>query len=555
MSKRAGVLLFLLFAVLFLAMNRGAYQGYFQSDELDNLGWAPRLQPLDYLQAAISPRFQVNNFRPVGHFYFHAAGRAFGLNFPPYVAAIHAIHLFNVWLVWLLARRVGAKPWAAGAACAFFGFHMALFDALWKPMFVFDMLCASFCLLSLLAYSGRKWALSFLAFWLAYKSKEIAVMLPLILACYEYWFGKRRWGPLAPFFLVSLSFGVQGMVLNPNKDNDYTFRFTAAALATTSLFYAQRVFLIPFLGFALPAAALTARNRRTWFGLAMMAAFFFPLLFLPGRMFGAYCYLPFTGLAVAFAGIAEASNLGIVAAFLLLWAPLDLRELRVQRRATLAADRDFREWVVTAERFAKTAPPPDAFVYAGVPSGVHDWGVTGALRYLFGDGPAVRPIDAPESAGLLRNRRTALLTWDADRRRLDIVSHVPGQEASYIRIDGATPVWQLEAGWYGLEGTYRWIAPEAAAHLGRPEGARRFALRVNVGPELLSKTGPQTVRVSLKGRQLAPRRFAEPGWQETEWELPPAAAGPVEVEFRVAPGMRPPGGRPLGIAVGAFGFR
>ena len=68
--------------------------------------------------------------------------------------------------------------------------------------------------------------------------------------------------------LASLSFGVQGMLGNPNHDNDYTFRFTAAALAKTSVFYAGRIFLIPYLGFVVPAFALLARNRRTWFGLA-----------------------------------------------------------------------------------------------------------------------------------------------------------------------------------------------------------------------------------------------------------------------------------------------
>ena len=59
-------------------------------------------------------------------------------------------------------------------------------------MYAFDLFCATFCLLSLLCWIKRRWVLSFLAFWLAYKSKELAVMLPAILACYELWFGKRQ---------------------------------------------------------------------------------------------------------------------------------------------------------------------------------------------------------------------------------------------------------------------------------------------------------------------------------------------------------------------------
>ena len=144
MSKRAGLLLFVAFAALFLTVNRDAYRGYFQDDEIDNLSWAPYLSTMDFVKGALTPRFQPNNFRPVGHYYFHAAEQLFGLDFPKYVAVIHAIHLVNVWLLWLLARRLGAKPFAAGAACAFFAFHMALFDNFWKPMYVFDILCAAF---------------------------------------------------------------------------------------------------------------------------------------------------------------------------------------------------------------------------------------------------------------------------------------------------------------------------------------------------------------------------------------------------------------------------
>ena len=318
MSKRAGLLLFVAFAALFLTVNRDAYRGYFQDDEIDNLSWAPYLAPLDFLKGAATPRFQANNFRPVGHYYFHAVEEIAGLDFPVYVAVLHAFHLFNVWLLWLVARRLGARPFAAAAACLFFGLHMALFDNFWKPMYVFDVLCAAFCLLSIYWYASERWVLSFAAFWLAYKSKELAVMLPVVLLAFEIWFGKRRWKPLAPFFLTSLSFGVQGILGNPNRDNDYTFRFTAAALAKTSVFYAGRVFLIPHLGFVVPVFALLARNRRTWFGLAAMGLLFFPVLFLPGRVFSAYCYLPFAGLAIALTGLAEAASPAALALFLAL---------------------------------------------------------------------------------------------------------------------------------------------------------------------------------------------------------------------------------------------
>jgi len=427
MSKRAGLFLFAAFAALFLTVNCDAYRGYFQDDEIDNLSWTPYLSPLDFLKGAATPQFQPNNFRPVGHYYFHAVEELAGLNFPVYIAVLQAVHLLNVWLVWLVARRLGAPPFAAAAACLFFGLHMALFDDFWKPMYIFDVLCASFCLLSVWCYASERWLLSLVAFWLAYKSKELAVMLPVVLLAYEMWFGKRRWKPLAPFFLVSLSFGVQGILGNPNRDNDYTFRFTAEALAKTSVFYAGRVFLIPYLGFVIPAFAFVARNRRTWFGLAAMGLFLFPVLFLPGRIFSAYCYLPFAFLSIALTGVGEALSPAAMWLFLALWLPMDIHELRLRRRETLVNDNEVRTWMDTVGRFAAGKQRVDAFVFSGTPEGFHQWGIEGTLKYYYERSDlTVKSIGDPEAAALIQSRRVALLNWDASRKRLDIAMRGPG---------------------------------------------------------------------------------------------------------------------------------
>lgn len=424
MSRRTGLILFLLFAAAFLVVNRGAYRGYFQDDEIDNLSWTPHLPASDYLEAVLTPRFFPNNFRPVGHFYFRETEHFCGLDFPRYVAVIHVLHLLNVWLIWLLARRLGARPWPAAAACLFFGFHMALFDALWKPMYVLNVLCATFCLLSLLCYARGRWVLAFASFWLAYKAKELAVMLPVVLACYEIGFGQRRWKPLVPFFAASLSFGLQGLLLNPNRDNDYTFRFTLAALAKTGRFYAERIFLVPYLGLALPLAAWVAANRRTFFGLAMMGLFFFPLLFLPGRLFAAYCYVPFIGLAVALAGICETARPAFVALFLALWLPQDLHVLRVERRETLARDTQVRAWMTALGTFAKYGPPVEAFVFSGAPAGFERWGVEGALKYFYKRGDLRIYADGePAATQALASSRVAIMTWDG--AGLSVVEHAP----------------------------------------------------------------------------------------------------------------------------------
>src|SRR3954464_2994137 len=216
--------------LLFLVVNRGAYKGYFQDDDLDNLAWNSQLDAVDYLNGLISPVFSRNNFRPVGHFYLHVMERLAGLRFAPYVAMLQFFHLANCFLVWLILRRLKMHPLAALSAVLFFFYHPATFDAYWQPMYVFDVLCGTFCLLSFLAFIDRRWVLSFICFVCAYKSKEIAVMLPAVLAAYEFLLGEKKWKPLVPFFLVSLSFGVQALVSNANTHDAYTLRMTPGTL-------------------------------------------------------------------------------------------------------------------------------------------------------------------------------------------------------------------------------------------------------------------------------------------------------------------------------------
>jgi len=419
LSKRNGAILFLLLAAVFLVLNRAAYRGYFQDDEINSMAWTRWGTTWEYFKGTVSPVFE-NSYRAVGFYYFHAAERAFGLDFPKYVAVIQALHLLTVWLLWLLMRRLGSPVLAAAAGCVFFALHAALFDAVWKPMYVFDLMCGMFSVGSILLWVRGQWILSFVLFWLAYKAKEPAVMLPLVLLCNELLWGGRRWKQLAPFLAASLSWTVQALLVHPVGDADYTFHFTPAALAATVPFYSGKLFLTPY-PFWLPLGAAAARGRRTWFGLATMLLFFFPMVCLPGRIFSAYCYLPFTGLAIALAGIAEAVKPAVIAVFFVLWMPLDIYHLREQRTLTIGQDRDAREWIDTLGEFARTRPAVAGFVYKGMPDGFHIWGLEGAVKYFFRILDVTIPaVDSPEGGRLLQGGRVAVLEWDAARHRLEI---------------------------------------------------------------------------------------------------------------------------------------
>lgn len=556
MSRRTGLILLLALAALFLILNRPAYKGYFTDDDFENLSWT-RPSPLStFAVGLISPKFQSNNFRPLGHLFYHVEGALFGFDFHKYLAATHLLHFLNVWLLWLLARRLGSKPFAAAAACVFFAFHPGYFEAVWKPAYIFDILCATFCLLSLLSYARGRWIVSFLCFWLAYKAKETAVMLPFVLACYELWFGKKRWKTLAPFFVVSAWFAMQALVISPNTGpgNDYAFHFTLGALAVTSAFYAGRVFLAPYLGFAVPAAAWFSDNRRIWFGTTALILFLTPVLFLPGRIETGYCYLPFTGLAVALAGAAEMCHPAVIVAGLVLFAPWELHDIRLERRDQLAKDDDARAWV---SAFRKIPPGAvDAFLWSATPYGFGDFGIEAAIRCFYPGAPKIGYYERPPIA--LTAPREAVLTWNQSLHKLDIVTHTPDtRDASYIDANNGTPVWQLGEGWSSPEGGYRWIAPYATARLDRPAGATRFAVRVMPNTPLLENAGGTlTVQVSLDGTPLPARGVTQTGWQTLEWDLKAAEPGTSNIAISIAPPYHP-GGDPhgLGIPLGSFGFR
>jgi hypothetical protein len=558
LNKWIGLALFLAMALLFFIANRGAYEGFFQGDELDSLGWAPQVPVAVYAKDLVSPVYNGRNFRPVGHFYFRIMGRAFGLDFENYVLPIHLLHLLNVWLLWMVLRNLGASAFAASAGALFFAFDMAVFDVYWKPMYVFDLFCATFCLLSLLFWIKRRWILSFVAFWLAYKSKELAVMLPAVLACYELWFGKRQWRLLIPFFLVSLSFGLQGIFMSRHHDNGYTFRFTPAALAASAKFYAAGLFGIPFAGFALLALPAVRRDRRVWLGVAATVLFFVPLVFLPGRLYSAYWYVPLIGVAMALSSLADARYGLWTAVFLAAWLPWNYLELRDYRHQKLAEDAECRDYVEQLQVSAALLQGIATYLYHSLPLSFPPWGAAGALRYLLpGTDIKLYAMEDPAAKSLLQSPAIATLVWIERNRKLWITAHHPNTpDAAYIIMNELTPVWQLTDGWFGLEQGFRWTAPHATARLYRPPRVTQFEVVLSIDSQLLEARGHTDLSVRLNGVPVGTARLTEVGIRSMRLPVPPGPSGTVEAELQADPPFHATNGDPrtLGAAILSFGF-
>ena len=553
-------------AALFLAVNRAAYHGWFQHDDFAHLSWTSQAGWTAFVAGLLSPRFYANNFRPVGHAWYALMGRAAGLEYGWYLACMHLFHLLAAGLLWLLLRRLGTKPWAAAAGTVFFLYHWALYDIYWHPAYVFDLLCAVFSLASLLCYTARRYIPSFVFFWLAYKSKEPGVMLPAVLACYEWWWGGRSWRRVAPFLAASLSFGLQGILLNPARNDDYAFRFGPAALGTTARFYLGQFAGAWWAGLALLAAALAAvRDRRVYFGAAAAVLMLAPMLALPLRARGVYLYESMIGAAVVFAAVAERGAAGalpgrfrpaLAAGFLAVWMPWNYTHLPAYRRGALAEADENRAYVTALAADARRFPSAERFLWESAPGELPDWAIEGAIRFVYHrHDPDVRYLrsfatrrEAWEWPG------AALLNWDPGVRRLFVLRRGPAPVA-YVEMRGEAPPWPLEQGWGPLGPGLRWTRGRASATLWRPARARAFEVRVNVGPDQFARRGGVAVAPWVGGRELSAKTFRRDGHYRARWELPEAPSGPVPVEIRIPPEYQLPGNDgELGAAVMGLGF-
>lgn len=405
MKQRA--LLAGLLALLFWVGNRAAFEGYFSDDDLDNLSWATVAGTWGFVEELASPRFSESNTRPVGALFYQAAGRAFGLDFGKYVACLFVLHGVNCGLLWWLARKRGASETGAWAAVVLWGFHAGLLEAWWKPMYVFDLLCGTACLGTWLLFASRKTAWAVVCFLLAYRAKEVAIFLPVALALDDW---RRSW----PFFLVSANFGLQAMWANAGRDNNYTLRFRWESLVVTVPYYARALVMQPWA--AVVGLATLATGKEALLGTAAMLV---PLVFLPGRLFEVYWYVPMLPLALGAAHALGRVPRHWLALGLLLWVGLSYTRLKEKRNVELAIAAENRAYVEQMATLWKLTKFPTRVSCEGAPPGLQSHGVRGALRLISGDLQAEVLPQAEPGAAVLR--------WFRPRRALS-VSVAPPEE-------------------------------------------------------------------------------------------------------------------------------
>lgn len=558
MSFWRGLLLWLALAALFVVVNLSAYRGFFMDDDLDNLPWTRDTRSAVWIKGITSFRYSPQNFRPAGHYFYRFMSRAVELDFKYWVAALHLLHLINVWLLWLLLRKLGVNLWGAAAGALFFAIHAAAFDAYYKVMFVFDVTVTFWILVTFLVYLRGQWLLALIPFWFAYKSKELAVTLPAVLLLYEFLLGEKRWKRVIPFAALAASFTVQAALTNRGTDNTYTLRFTREAFWECLQFYASSVFLIPFAGFLLAPLALFVKDRRVRFGIISSVVFLSPLLFLPGRLFTVYLYLPLIAASIAVGFLAEKAPRAAVLIVFALWLPWMVFNLEMQRRPYMEIARENKAYVASAGEFMRRHPDIKTLIINGGPKGMARWGIVGSFRWYTRDpGMHFYSLDDEEGRANAGREGTAVISWDQQRRRMFVrAGATASQLESYLDMRQDIPVNQLGRGWFPLEDGYRWTEPVSRTTLRYPAGAREFELQISLGPMQKHELGRVAVEALVDGQSLGKRSFSNEGYSSARWKLPGGLPEKVEVELRVDPAFRPSNGdtRVLGVAVVAIGF-
>ena len=527
---------FLAAAVLFFFANRGAYKGFFSDDDLDNLTWPTFVSNSVYLQGLATLKFDGKNFRPIGDLYYRYLFRASHLNFPPYVAALQLIHALNVILLFLILRHLNLSRIAAVAGTLFYSFHAAVLEIYWKPMYVFDLLCATFCLLAFLLYVRGRWILGFLAFWLAFKSKEIALMLPVVLLAWEWLFGKREWKRLIPYLAISMVVGAQVLWLNKNIDpaNPYALHFGPEMLWRSTAFYSSQIFFSAFAGLALLLLPIWIHDRVLYLGLISMAATIAPLLAMNQRLDSAYWYVPMIGIALVIASIAARTPRWAIALLFAIWLSLNFAILREKRRAILAeADRD-RVLLASVREYARRIPPVHAIVFENMPDQIQWFGVHGAISLAFGPQVESAWSHTPESKELFPKTPMAVIRFRSGRSIQGLVRSRNGAEP-YVRFADLVPEGQFGAGWQEQDADSRWIQHRAECVLYRSPQTTDF--------EIVAKLSDRSaITVIEDGRTLGTVTSA-PGFQTLRWKLTAGDAGEKRISIIAD-----------GIAVEALGY-
>ncbi len=165
----------------------------FGYDDVMNIdfAWEP---PLRKLALALPVPF-TSFYRPAGAAVYRLLFDIFGLRPHPFRDAVYGLLVINLFLVYKLAVRLSRSREIGAMSALLYTFHGRLAGIYLNNGTIYDVLCATFTLLTLLYYiglrqsggrvSGWAWVKLLALFICALNAKEMAAAIPLVLLAYE----------------------------------------------------------------------------------------------------------------------------------------------------------------------------------------------------------------------------------------------------------------------------------------------------------------------------------------------------------------------------------
>jgi len=275
--------------------------------------------------------FWQGGFRPLGAFFYRGIFAAVGYNPLPFRIAELSFCLVDTAICFWIVKEISESLRVAAVATLLFAFHCRMIEVWYRTTIIFDVLCFLFVWLAAGIYiqgrkGGRKLSVGrggviLVLYFFAMDSKEMAVVLPLLLLSYELLFNPVRLKELIrsrPLALIAIMgvmtvaymygklFGPNAMSANEFYTPEYSF---ARFKHNWSAYIADLLVLkkdphgwltLTILG-ALLLGALLARSRKLIFAWIVLFFGLLPVIFTPLRS-GYVMYISYVGW-VLYAGV------------------------------------------------------------------------------------------------------------------------------------------------------------------------------------------------------------------------------------------------------------
>ena len=272
-------------------------------------------------------------YRPMAGAFFFALYEIFGLNPLPYHIVVTALLLVNVTLAYGCAAHLSNSKLVGASTALFITYHANMWQLVYLPAFVFDVLCFTFFFSAMLFYlrtrrtgrqlNKRQIVLFLLLYIGALDSKEMAVSLPVVLLFYEIiWHppglsARKVWewicgaalpsliaGGLTTVYILSKQMGPEAL----SKTDAYRPRFSWHQYSWTTVKFVNEIFyhqyeslfgllvLLPTLPILVLIGWRLRQKPIVWAALFVLITPL-PITFIPERG-GALLYIPLFGWAL-----------------------------------------------------------------------------------------------------------------------------------------------------------------------------------------------------------------------------------------------------------------